>query len=105
MALLRLCNSRLPFSLLYTNDRRKLKYVGHAIRNERTTLMASVFQGKTEARRRRGRPPISYVDNIKEISGLRLEEIAQYSRDREIWRRVAMTSSVAANIGPDDADR
>ena len=46
---------------------RKLKYVGHAIRNEKTTLMASVFQGKTDALRKRGRPKISYTDIIEII--------------------------------------
>ena len=91
--------------LLSYMNKRKLKYVGHANRNQRTSLMATVFQGKIDARRKKGRPQISYIDNIKEISGLKLGDIVQCSRDRKIWRRVAEASSIAANIDCGDAER
>ena len=86
-------------------NKRKLKYVGHAIRNERTNLMSTVLQGRIDAGRKQGRPPTSYIDNIKEISGLKLNEVVKESRNREGWRKVVETSGVAANIAPDDADK
>ena len=79
--------------------------MGHVIRNEKTTLMASTLQGKIDAPRKKGRLSVSYTDNIKEVSGLKLGEIAQLSRSRESWRRLVHASTAAANIGPDDADR
>ena len=82
-----------------------MKYVGHVVRNEKTCLMASVLQGKTDAPRRKGRPSITFIDNIKEISGLNIDEVTHKSRDREAWRRVTKTACAAANIDPDDADR
>ena len=91
--------------LLAFVNKRKLKYVGHIIRNEKTTLMASTLQGKIDAPRKKGRPSVSYTDNIKEASGLKLGEIAQLSRSRETWRRVVCASTAAANIGSDDADK
>ena len=91
--------------LLAYMNKRKLKYVGHAIRNERTNLMSTVLQGRIDAGRKQGRPPTSYIDNIKEISGLKLNEVVKESRNREGWRKVVETSGVAANIAPDDADK
>lgn len=85
-------------------NKRKLKYVGHANRNSKTDLMTTVLQGKVESKRNRGRPPISYMNNISASSGLRLEEIIHRSRDRDDWRAlVAMTG--AATFDPGDADR
>lgn len=86
-------------------EERKLKYVGHTIRNEKTPLMASILQGKMQARRRRGRHSIAYINNIKENNGMRMDEMTHRCRDCVLWRNIAKASSVAANIGQDDADR
>ena len=43
-------------SFLNEIKRRRLKYVGHAVRNPRTDLMSTVLQGKVEGKRGRGRP-------------------------------------------------
>ena len=86
-------------------SKRKLKYVGHVVRNTRTTLMASVLQGKIEGPRKKGRPPISYAENILRVSGLSVAGVARECQDREGWRRVVNSLGAAANIDPDDADR
>ena len=86
-------------------DKRKLKYVGHAIRNSKTALMATVLQGKVDAPRKKGRPSLAYDDNIKEVSRLKMGEISQESRDRDRWRNIVEASCGAANIEADDADR
>ena len=62
--------------LLQEMNKRKLKYVGHAVRNPKTDLMATILQGRVEGRRNRGRPPMSYMDNITaNISGLVTGEV------------------------------
>ena len=73
-------------SFLNQIKRRRLKYVGHALRNPRTNLMSTVLQGKVEGKRNRGRPPTTYIDNIKKDSGLSLSQIVRRSDDRDDWR-------------------
>ena len=90
--------------LLSTINRRKLRYLGHANRNSKTNLMTTVLQGKIEAKRNRGRPPISYMTNITEISGLSLSEVVHMSRNRQQWRETVKRLG-AATIDPGDADR
>ena len=91
-------------TLLKDINRRKLKYLGHAIRNPKTNLMASIFQGRVEGKRNRGRPSMSYMDNIKAITGLTLGEVVHRSRDREDWRAVVARYE-AVTDGKGVADR
>lgn len=90
--------------LLSKINRRKLNYLGHANRNTRTNLMATVLQGKVEAKRNRGRPPISYMASITANSGLSLSDVVHKSRDRQEWRATVARLG-AATIDPGDADR
>ena len=84
--------------------RRRLKYVGHAVRNLRTDLMSTVLQGKVDGKRNRGRPAMTYIDNIKKDSGLSLSQIVRRCEDRDDWRRVVANAG-AANFEHRDADR
>jgi len=90
--------------LLSTINRRKLRYLGHINRNTKTNLMTTVLQGKIEAKRNRGRPPISYMTNITETSGLSLSEVVHMSRNRQQWRET-VNGLGAATIDLGDADR
>ena len=45
-----------------------LRYVGHVYRSKHADLMTTALQGKVEGKRRKGRPPISYIDNLKDAS-------------------------------------
>ena len=90
--------------LLSTINRRKLNYLGHANRNTKTNLMTTALQGKVDAKRNRGRPPISYMANITENSGLSLSEVVHKSRDRQEWR-ATVAKIGAATIDRGDADR
>ncbi|GFS21876.1 hypothetical protein ElyMa_005094400 [Elysia marginata] len=65
--------------------------------------MKTIFEGKTEAKRGRGRPSLSYVDQVSKVTGLKLQSISQKSQDRVIWRGIVKSSCAAANINPDDA--
>ena len=81
-----------------------MRYVGHAVRNHCTDLMSSVLQGKVEGKRGRGRPAMTYIDNIKKDSGLSLSQIVRRSEDRDDWRSVVAKAG-AANFEHGDADR
>ena len=75
-------------NILSDINKRRLKYIGHATRNNKTDLMSSIFYGKSSAKRKQGRPPTTYQDNIKETSDLKMSQIARRSQNREDWRRV-----------------
>ena len=87
-------------------NKRRLAYIGHATRNKKTDLMISVLQGKTETKRKQGRPPITYHENIKKASQLEISEMTRKAQDRNKWRRFCRdVQHVAANIDDDEADR
>ncbi|GFR83006.1 endonuclease-reverse transcriptase [Elysia marginata] len=84
-------------TLLNLINARKLKYVGHALRNHRTLLMKTVSEGRLDGRRRKGRPPISLVTNLTTVCGLSLHQIVQKSHDRAGWQQKVRSSIATAN--------
>ena len=84
--------------LLNEMNKRKLKYIGHAVRNNRTTLMKTALEGKVEGTGRIGRHPKSYMENVTQVSGLKLKAVMKESLDRDGWRRMVGMSTAAANI-------
>ncbi|GFR68904.1 endonuclease-reverse transcriptase [Elysia marginata] len=92
-------------TLLNLINARKLKYVGHALRNHRTSLMKTVYEGRLDGRRRKGRPPISLVTNLITACGLSLHQIVQKSQDRAGWQQKVRSSIATANTASGDADR
>ena len=90
--------------LIQIINQRKLRYIGHAARNQKTDLMKVAYQGKIDAKRRRGRPTTTLLDNIKEASGLDIYRIAWESEDRDSWRELVM-SATSPNSDNRDGDR
>ena len=90
--------------LMQQINRRKMRYLGHAVRNPKTNLMATILQGRVEGKRNQGRPQTLYTDNVTAISGLTLAGVMHRSRDREDWRTVVARSE-AATDDHGDADR
>ena len=78
--------------LLSEVHKRRLRYVGHSVRNTKTDLMTTVLQGKFAGKRRRGRPITTFVSNIEKSSGHSLHMMSQLSRDRDDWRAVVMSA-------------
>ena len=72
-------------SLMNEINKRRLRYIGHAIRSQKTDLMSTALMGRVEGSRNRGRPTMSLMDNITTITGLSLGEVVHRSRDREGW--------------------
>ena len=62
---------------------KRLKYFGHTARNKTSTLMTTVLQGKIEAKRRRGRPSTTYIENIKKISGMSFQKAIHQARSQD----------------------
>ena len=52
------------------SNQRKLKYLGHAIRNPETDPMKISIQGKVPSKRSRGRPSTSLLNNIIQSSAV-----------------------------------
>ena len=84
--------------------KRKLTFFGHTIRNNKCRLVSDIIQGKIEGKRGRGRPRISFNDNIRQWTEQRkMNEVIQACHNRERWRETVRKAARAANARPDDA--
>ena len=94
-------------TLLAVVNQRKLKYLGHAIRNPKSDLMKISIQGKLQAKRSKGRPPASLLRNITQSSGQNLHEVCNSCLVRDSWRRwTALVPKTAAPTSENrDGDR
>ena len=73
-------------SLVKTIKRRKLAYYGHIRRHD--SLQRKILEGKIEGKRGRGRRRKSWIENIVESSGMKINECSKIARDRERWYSV-----------------
>ena len=64
----------------------KLKYFGHVVRAG--GLESQVMLGMGGGARSRGRPRRRWIDEILEVTGMRLREVSSAAMDREGWRRL-----------------
>ena len=70
---------------------RKLRYFGYLIRLN--NVYRTLLEGYIDGERGRGRPRMSWYDNIKEWTSLRYEQATRIAMDREMWR-VTVSSNV-----------
>ena len=61
-------------TLLGTVKSRKLSYYGHVMRKQGNSLEKEIMQGTIPGTRARGRPRMTWMDNVKTWTGLTLEE-------------------------------
>ena len=83
--------------------KRKMTFFGHMSRNKKCSITKDIIQGKTDCKRKKGRPRLSYMDNIKSWTGLAPHAAFHATHDREAWRKECWRASRAANAHPDDA--
>jgi len=56
-------------------------------RKQGSCLEKEIMQGTMPGARRRGRPRIAWMDNIKMWTGLSVEESIRMTEDRDKWRK------------------
>ena len=71
--------------LLDTVKARRLAYYGHTMRKQ--GRQKEIMQGTMPGARRRGRPRMAWMDNIKTWTGLSVEESVRMTEDRDRWRK------------------
>ena len=79
--------------LLTTVKRRKLAWFGHVTRHQ--TLSKTILQGTVQGGRRRGRQRKQWMDNIRDWTGEKDEELLKKAEDRNAWRMLSHKSSTA----------
>ena len=77
---------------------RKLKFFGHVMRHE--SFEKGVIQGMVEAKRKRGRPPREWTDDIKGRTGLSVAAASSVAQNRQRWR--GLVKVTAARIAQSD---
>ena len=81
---------------------KKMAFFGHACRNNKCNLVKTCILGMMSGKRRR-RPRMQYIDNIKKWTRASLEENVRRTEDRTAWRERSCAAG-AANVRTDDAD-
>ena len=71
-------------SLLASVKEMKLACYGHILRKKGDCLEKELIQGS----RTRGRPKMTWIDNIKSWTGLSLTELTRKVEDRHQWRKI-----------------
>ena len=71
---------------------RKLKYFGHIVRRSEG-VEKQILQEAVEGKRGRGRPPISWTDDIKKVSGQGMKGATQMAGERVAWRALVKTTA------------
>jgi hypothetical protein len=64
---------------------RRLEWLGQFIRMNETRCVKKIFEGKLEGRRRRGRPRLSWIDDLRKLGVKRWRAKAL---DREEWASI-----------------
>ena len=79
--------------LHFMNDmkKRKLIYGGHVLRGSSGESHLYILEGKVEGKKIRGRPRLTWMDDIKEWTGFKTyEKIKRTAEDRHRWKTIVV---------------
>src|SRR6218665_2295359 len=76
-------------TLQQTVLRRKLGFFGHVMRSD--GLEKGMMLAHADGTRRRGRPRRKWMDEIHEVTGLKLAGLRDVTTERKKWRRLVKT--------------
>src|SRR6218665_1174358 len=76
-------------TLQQTALRRKLGFFGHVMRSDGLKKRMMLAHG--DGRRRRRRPRRKWMDEIHEVTGMKLAELRDETAERKHWRRMVKT--------------
>jgi hypothetical protein len=79
--------------LLAAVRRRKLAYYGHVMRKTGESLEKEIMQGTMPGSRARGRPRMSWMDNVRTWTNLNTGELIRKVEDRVKWRQFARSAA------------
>ena len=71
---------------------RKLNYCWHIVRRSEG-VEKQILQGAVEGKRGRGRPPISWTDDITKVSGQGMKGATRVAGERVAWRALVQTTA------------
>ena len=77
-------------TLQQTALRRKLGFFGHVMWSDR--LEKGMMLAYGDGRRRRGLPKRKWMDEIHEVTGMKLVELRNVPTERKHWRRLVKSS-------------
>src|SRR6218665_1884472 len=78
-------------TLQQTALRRKLGFFGQVMRSD--GLEKRMMLARGNGRRRRGRPRRKRMDEIHEVTGMKLAELRDVTTERKIWRKMVKTNA------------
>jgi len=79
--------------LLAEVRRRKISYYGHVMRKTGGSLEKEIMQGTMPGSRARGRPRMSWMDNVRTWTNLTTGELIRKVEDRDKWRKFARSAA------------
>src|SRR6218665_2400728 len=83
-------------TLQQTAVRRKLGFFGHVMRSD--GLEKGMMLAHRDGRSRRGRPRRKWMDEIHEVTGMKLAELRDVTTERKQWRRLVKTVARAHRV-------
>jgi hypothetical protein len=86
--------------LLSVIKRRKLAWYGHVTRHD--SLSKTILQGTVNGSRKRGGQRKTWIDNIKEWTGLSVSTLLRVAERRDQWRILCGAASVLTPLRPAD---
>ena len=71
--------------------KRKMEYGGHVMRGSSGETQLNILEGKIPGERVRGRPRLTWIDDIKKWTGIKTYgEIKRTAEDRKRWKSIVV---------------